>query len=155
PAALSLAKDKEAKVRWGLAGNAAAPQAVLTELAQDKDARVRAASAGNPSTPASSAQKLAGDGEIAGAQMVAARKDLSALSHDTLAKLLANPCSLVRANCAANPSLPLADAAKLADDAAFEVRAALAGNQTASADAGTLFAKLGQDKEHFVRITVA
>jgi hypothetical protein len=159
-----LAADPETGVRAAVAGNRAAPAALLHKLAADTLETVRAQVARNGATPASVLATLAGDREASIRRLAAAHRNTDG---QTLATLTRDADADTRLAAASNPSTPLATLLSLLDSQETALRSAANANPSMSSEAlvgqiragrivsSELLTRLSAHKSDAVRAAVA
>ncbi len=108
-----LAADKDANVRYGVAGNPNTPASLLKKLAADEDEYVRYGAAGNPNAPAALLEKLVADKDENVRRVAAENPDTPS---SALEKLAADEDKNVRSAAAENPNTPASLLENLAAD---------------------------------------
>ena len=125
---VEFAKDREQKVRAGIAENPNSPALLLEALANDKEERVRESVAANPNSPVSLLDALAKDTDELIRRSVAWNPNTPVAVLEALAK---DKALWVRKAVAKNPNTPASLLEALSTDKEDHVRASVAENSSA------------------------
>ena len=147
-----LASSPYASARIAVAANTDTPDAALDKLANDSSVAVRLAVARNPNTSVQTLDRLADD-HVRSVQHAVAENDRA--SPSTLAKLALSPLSKTREQVAQHLHTPPIALVALAADEFADVRVEVARNWWATSSFPHLLDRLAKDALFRVRLAVA